>query len=67
MFLGKLCSFKEGWIYICVSNSMKSWIMKNFGTKNEKIDVLYDRPSEKYIVFSESERQIVNIVLIYFY
>ena len=67
IFLGKLCSLSDGWRYICVSNSMKKWIMKNFITKNDKIDVLYDRPSEKYVIFSEKERQIVNIIIILIY
>lgn len=63
IFLGKFCSFNEGWRYICVSNSMKRWIMKNFITKNDKIDVLYDHPCDKYFIFSEKERQIVNRIL----
>lgn len=41
--------------------------MRNFSTKNEKIDVLYDRPSEKYFIFSEKERKIVIISLIYIF
>lgn len=41
---------------------MKNWIMKNLKTGNEQVDVLYDRPNEKYSIFSDRERQMVNII-----
>lgn len=65
IFLGKACLCNEKWKCVCVSKSMKNWIVKNFKAGNEQVDVLYDRPNEKYSIFSDRERQTVNIIDIF--
>ncbi len=57
--LGRLCGIRQDWLYICVSRSMRSWILNNFHTRPHQVDVLYDRPNEKYLILSESERRKV--------
>lgn len=41
---------------------MRNWILKNFNTNDQKIKVLYDRPSDKYRIASEKERNNVQII-----
>lgn len=38
---------------------MRTWILNNFHARPGQIDVLYDRPNEKYLILSEAERRKV--------
>lgn len=43
---------------------MSKWIIKKFNANKERVSLLYDRPSEKYSIFSEKERQkVIQLIL----